>query len=193
MNPYHPVADQLRERRRGKPGELQLALGLALTTAMPFAAYLSSDAARKLEALKTRGAVAEATVVARSSRSETYVDGQGRRKTRMIYSLSLQHDLNREASYAEWKVAGRLPASDYPALTTTRLDVGQSAYEALAAGQKAMILRDPSEPAGTELLQRVEAETAPGYLTLWYAAAIVGALAGLAMMGFGWRKRSGPV
>lgn len=191
MNEYQQVTDGLRERRKGKPGELQMMLGLVLAIGAPFAAYLSSEDARMLEALKANGAVAEATVFDRDDRTERYTDRKGRPKTRQVYTLSLRHDLNREVSYSEWKASGKFPLAKYPALATSSLDVGQGEYDAMLIGHKTEIIRDPSDPAGARLVQRVEEETAFGHLAAIYAAAAAGSLAGLTCMIFGWRKRFG--
>ena len=64
MNDYRLAADQLRERRKGKPGELLLMTGVVLMIAAPFALVLTNQHGEKLADLKAQGMVAEATVKA---------------------------------------------------------------------------------------------------------------------------------
>ena len=51
MNDYQLVADQLRERRKGKPGELLLMTGVVLMIAAPFALVLTNQNGEKLAVL----------------------------------------------------------------------------------------------------------------------------------------------
>lgn len=189
MNDYKPVADQLRERRKGKPGELLLMTGIVLTIAAPFALVLTNQQGENLASLKEQGMVAQATVKAKGVRSESYTDRKGRAKSRDHHSLDLAHDINAELKYTDWKAGKPFAKPQYPAFTTTSIDVGQSYYDALAVGQKAAVVRNPSDYKSMMLAEQLEYETSFAYWMWWYLGTGAAVLAGLAMTVAGWRKR----
>jgi hypothetical protein len=189
MNEYRPALDELRERRKGKPGELLLMTGVVLMIAAPFGVLLSNENAEKLAALKADGMVAEATVKDKSIRSESYTDRKGRAKSRDQHALNLAHDINAEVKYADWKAGKPFAKPQYLAVTTTSIDVGEAYYEALAAGQKTTVVRNPSDYNSMMLTEQLEYETSFAYLMWWYLGVGAAFLAGLAMAVMGWRKR----
>jgi hypothetical protein len=189
MNEYRPVLDELRERRKGKPGELPLICGVVLMLAAPFALMLQQSDGEKQAALKAEGKVAEAIVKDKSVRSEGYTDSKGRQKSRDVHALNLQYDINAELPYAEWKAGKAFAKPQYPAVTSTSLDVGQSYYDALSAGAKTTVVRVPSDYKSMMLTEQLEYETSFAYLMWWYLGAGAAFLAGLAMAVTGWRKR----
>ena len=189
MSGYKLAADQLRERRKGKPGELLLMTGIVLTIAAPFALVLTNQQGEKLASLKGQGMVAEATVKSKAVRSESYTDRKGRPKSRDLHSLDLAHDINAELRYADWKAGKAFSKPQYPALTSTSIDVGQSYYDALAVGQKTTVVRNPSDYKGMMLADQLEYETSFAYRLWWYLGTGAAVLAGLAMTLAGWRKR----
>jgi hypothetical protein len=189
MKEYRPALDELRERRKGKPGELTLMLGVVLMVVTPFALFLSNENGNKLAALKAEGMVAEATVKDKSVRSESYTDRKGRSKSRDQHALNLAHDINAELKYADWKAGKPFARPQYPAVTTTSIDVGESYYSALAAGQKTTIVRIPTDYKSMMLTEQLEYETSFVYRLWWYLGAGAALLAGLAMAVMGWRKR----
>lgn len=189
MSDYQPTLDQLRERRKGKPGEWLLILGLCCMLIAPFAFFLTNQEGERLGALKSEGMVAEATVKDKSVRSESYTDRKGRSKSRDLYSLNLSHDFNAQQKYADWKAGKPFPKSQYPAVTTREIEVGSSYHEALAAGQKTTVIHNPSDYKSMMLTEEFEYETSFAYMKWWYLGTGAAFLAGLAMTVLGWRKR----
>ncbi len=189
MNDYRLAADQLRERRKGKPGELLLMTGVVLMIAAPFALVLTNQHGEKLADLKAQGMVAEATVKAKSVRSESYTDRKGRARSRDHHPLDLAHDLNAELKYADWIAGKPFARPQYPTLTTTSIELGESYFDALAAGQKTTVVRIPSNSNGMMLTDQLEYETSFAYVMWWYLGTGAAVLAGLVMTVMGWRKR----
>lgn len=189
MVDYRTAATQLRERRKGKPGELLLVTGIVLTLAAPFALVLTHQQGAKLASLKEQGMVAQATVKAKAVRSESYTDRKGRAKTRDHHSLELVHYMNAELQYADWKAGKPFAKPQYPAVTTTSIDVGKSYYDALAVGQKQAVVRNPSDYKSMMLAEQLDYETSFAYLMWWYLGAGAAVLAGIAMSLAGWRRR----
>lgn len=189
MNEYRPALDALRERRKGKPGELWLVTGIVLMLAAPFALVIQQNDGDTLSALKAEGRVAEAMVKDKSVLSESYTDRKGRQKSRDLYTLSLQHDLNAELPYAEWKAGKPFARPQYPAMTSTSLDVGESYYDSLSAGTKTTVVRIPTDYKSMMLTEQLEYETSLAYRMWWYLGAAAVFLGGVAMMVLGWRKR----
>lgn len=189
MNEYRPALDALRERRKGKPGELPLLTGVLLMIAAPFALIMVSDSDAKLAVLKTDGVVAEATVKDKTVQSESYTDRKGRQKSRDVRTLVLQHDLNAEQRYTDWKAGKAFAKPQYPAVTTTSIEVGESYFDALAVGTRTTVVRNPSDYKSMILTQQLEYETSLAYRLWWYLGAGIAVLAGLAMTVTGWRKR----
>jgi hypothetical protein len=189
LNDYKPALDQVRERRKGKPGELLLILGLCCMLIAPFALFLTSQEGEKLATLKSEGMVANATVKDKSVRSESYTDRKGRPKTRDLYSLNLSHDFNAQLKYADWKAGKLFPKSQYPAVTGRDIEVGSSYYEAMSAGQRTTVIHNPSDYKSMMLTEQFEYETSFAYMMWWYLGTGAVVLAGFAMMIAGWRKR----
>jgi hypothetical protein len=189
MSEYRPVLEELRERRKGKPGELQLMVGGVLILAAPFVLLLQQANGEKLDALTSEGRVAEAFVKNKSVRSEGYTDSKGRQKSRDVYTLDLQHDINAELAYADWKAGKSFTKPQYPAVTTKALEVGQSYYDALAVGAETTVVRIPTDYSSMMLTAQVEYETSLASKLLWYLAAGTAMLAGLVLGVTGWRKR----
>ncbi|MFM5930580.1 MAG: hypothetical protein ACKOPQ_06700 [Novosphingobium sp.] len=189
MNDYQAVSDQLRARRKGKPGELMLVLGVVIALAGPFAAALSRESAAKLAQIKAEGMVTQALVKTANVRSESYTDRKGRTKTRELHELGVEHDLNAQLPYVEWKAGKPFPQPRYKAVTSVTLDVGEAAYDRLPPGTITTIARLPSDYKSTVLTERVERETAFGYMLAWYLGAAAAVAAGLALAIAGWRRR----
>lgn len=189
MNEYRPALDALRERRKGKPGELLLMTGVVLMIAAPFALVLTNQNGEKLAVLKAEGVVAEAMVKSKTVRSESYTDRKGRSKTRDLHALDLTHDLNAELKYADWKAGKPFAKPQHPAVTSTSIDVGKSYHDALATGQKTSVVRVPTDYKSMMLTEQFEYETSFAYMVWWYLGVGAAVLAGLGMTVTGWRKR----
>lgn len=189
MNEYRLALDALRERRKGKPGELLLLAGLILIIAAPFALFMMGLSDAKLAALRTDGVVAEATVRNKAVLSESYTDRKGRQKSRVVRTLDLRHDLNAEQRYSDWKTGKAFAKPQYPAVTTTSIEVGESYFDALAVGERTTVVRNPSNYKSMMLIQQLEYETSFAYRLWWYLGAGIAVLVGLAMTVTGWRKR----
>lgn len=189
MNEYRPALDVLRERRQGKPGELGLMLGMVLMIAAPAALVLQQVNGENLDALKAEGKVAEAIVKEKSVRSESYTDSKGRQKSRDVHMLSFQHDINAELGFADWSGGKAFAKPQYPAVTTTSIEVGESYYDALSVGAKTTVVRIPSDYKSMMLTDQVEYETSFAYDMWWYLGAGAALLTGLALTLSNWRKR----
>jgi hypothetical protein len=189
MNDYQPALDQLRERRKGKPGELLLMTGLVAMIVAPFGLFLTNQESGNLSDLKRSGMVAEATVKDRSLENESYTDRKGRTKSREIFKLKLSHDFSAQQKYAAWKAGKPFPVSQYPAVTTREIAVGRSYFDALNAGQKTTIIHNPSDYGSMMLTEEFEYQTSFAYMMWWYLGAGAVFIAGLAMTISGWRKR----
>ncbi|RDV07273.1 hypothetical protein DXH95_07885 [Sphingorhabdus pulchriflava] len=189
MNEYRPALDVLRERRKGKPGELGLMLGIVLMIAAPVALALQQANGEKLDALKSEGRVTEAIVKEKSVRSESYTDNKGRQKSRDIHMLNLQHDINAELNFADWSAGKAFVKPQYPAVTTTSVEVGEAYYDALSVGAKTTVVRNPSDYDSMMLTEQVEYETSFAYNIWWYLGGAAAFLAGLVLTAINWRKR----
>lgn len=189
MADYQATAAQLRARRRGRPGELALVAGAVLLAAALFAFFAIQQQGRKLAGIKTGGVVAEAVVRDKAVASESYTDRKGGAKTRNIYRLTLSHDINAELAYADWKAGQIFPKPAYPAVTTTEIETGQSWHDAFAKGDRTTVIRVPSDYSSMMLTDELEYESSGWFVWLSRAAAALGGLAGLALIGMGWRKR----
>lgn len=189
MTDYQPALDQLRERRKGKPGELLLMTGLVAMIVAPFGLFLTNQESGNLSTLKSSGMVAEAIVKDKSLESESYTDRKGRTKSRDVYNLNLSHDFNAQQKYADWKAGKPFPVPQYPAVTAREIAVGGSYYDALNAGQKTTIIHNPSDYGSMMLTEEFEYKTSFAYMMWWYLGAGAVFLAGLAMTITGWRKR----
>jgi hypothetical protein len=189
MNDYQPALDQLRERRKGKPGELLLMIGIALMLVAPFALVLTNQNGEKLADLQSEGKVAEATIRDKSVRTEGYTDRKGRSKTRELHIVNLSHDLNAQLAYADWKAGQPFPSSKYPAVTAREIEVGSGYYDALVTGQKTTVIHNPTDHKSMMLTEQLEYETSLAYRLWWYLGTALAVLAGLAMAVIGWRKR----
>ena len=189
MNDHKLVADQLRERRKGKPGELLLMTGIVLMIAAPFALDLTKGNGERLAVQKAQGMVSQATVKAKAVRSESYTDRKGRPKSRDHHSLDLAHDINAELKYSDWQAGKPFARPQYPAVTTTSIEVGESYYDNLAAGRKITVVRIPSDYGSMMLTEQLEYETSLAYRMWWYLGAGAAVLAGFVMTVMGWRKR----
>lgn len=189
MNEYRPALDVLRERRKGKPSELGLMLGILLIIAAPAALVLHRVNGENLDVLITEGKVAEAIVKEKSVQSESYTDRKGRQKSRDVHKLNLQHDINAELAFADWGSGKAFAKPQYPAVTTTSIEVGESYYDALSVGAKTTVVRIPSDYKSMMLTDQVEYETSFAYSMWWYLGACAALLAGLALTLSNWRKR----
>ncbi len=188
MSDYQPALDRLRERRKGKPGEFLLIFGLCCLLLAPFGLFLTIQEGARLEALKSEGMVATATVKDKSVRSESYTDRKGRSKTRDLYTLNLSHDLNAQLTFADWKAGKPFPKSQYPAVTETSIDVGESYFDGLAAGGQATVVSIPSVYKSMMLTEQLEYETSLAYMIWWYLGTAAVVMAGFVMTLIGWRK-----
>jgi hypothetical protein len=139
--------------------------------------------------LKAQGMVSQATVKAKAVRSESYTDRKGRPKSRDHHSLDLAHDINAELKYADWQAGKPFARPQYPAVTTTSIEVGESYYDNLAAGRKITVVRIPSDYGSMMLTEQLEYETSLAYRMWWYLGAGAAVLAGFVMTVMGWRKR----
>lgn len=190
MSEYQPVLEVLREKRRGKPGELMLTLGILTMIAAPFGLVLATQSIDNLAALKTEGMVAEATVTDKAVRAESYVDSNGRARIRDSHKLSLRHDLNAQLSYADWKAGKPFPAPQFPALTTREITVAQAAHAALAKDQTTTVIHNPQDYSSMMLTEAFEQQTSGSTMLLWYLGAAAAFVAGAAMTVIGWRQRT---
>lgn len=191
MSEFQPALDELRQQRKGKPGELVMWIGLAIMLAAPFALILTNENGAKLAAMKADGVVAQATVTDKAVRSETYFDTHNRSRTRDLHFLNLTHDLNAQLAYADWKVGAPFPVPQYPAVTTREINVPQAYYEAADVGGKITVIHLPSDYGSMMPTEQFEFESSPAYRMWWYLGTALAICIGVAMASVGWRKRRG--
>lgn len=183
------AAFQMPARNPGKPGELPLWTGLALLFAAPVALLIQSQEDGKNALLAAEGVVAEARVVGKDQRSETYSGRQGRTRRQDVYYLMLEYDVNAATPHAQWQVTRRISPSQYPAIASTEIDVPGWAWENLAAGEATSVVWLPADPASLTLTEVFDHETSFAYHMWFYLAAGLAMVAGAALAMFGWRKR----
>ena len=189
MNDYQPALDQLRERRKGKPGELTLMIGLALMVISPFVLAIVHGEGDEYDALKTQGVVTMAEIAGHASREEGYTDRKGRSKTRTNHYLKVRYDLNAATTYPEWKANAKLAPASYPVITTTEFEVPQPYLATNPVGTKKPVALMRGDSSTLELVEQLEYETSASYFLKYYLAMAALFVAGLAMTVHGWRKR----
>jgi hypothetical protein len=189
VNDYRPALDQLRERRKGKPGELRLIIGLALMVVSPFVLAIVHGEGTEYDALKAQGVVAIAEISDHEQREESYTDRKGRSKSRTNHYLKVRYDLNAATGYTAWKASGKLAPSQYPVITTTELMVPQSYLATNAVGAKRPVVLMRGNSSKLELVEQLEYETSASYFLKYYLAMAALFGAGLVMTVVGWRRR----
>lgn len=191
MSEYQPALDQLRERRKGKPGELMLWTGvLCLVLAPAFLVGLRIGDQQNAT-LASAGVVSEAVVKAKRERTETGTNRKGRTTTRTVYSVTVAYDFNAQTPYAAWQDGAAIAKPAYPAPTTGEIDVPQSYHDALQIGQTTTVVRDPTDYKSLTLTEKLAYEQSFAYHLPWYLGLAAVFLAGLALTVLGWRKRRG--
>ena len=176
---------------KGKPGELQLAVGGALMVVAPAFLLFQGEADKANAQLQERGVVSAASVVSHAERVEHYTGRQGRPRTRTVQVMEVAFDFNAATPYAAWQADGVLQPTAYPALTTSQIDVSSEDIVALPVGAETFVVRLPDDYTTLQLVARLERETSLAYHArlLLGVAALFGV--GLALVVVGWRKRRG--
>lgn len=193
MSEYQPALDQLRERRKGKPGELMLWTGVVamlLAPAFLVGLHIGDEQNAKLA---SEGVVSEAVVKAKGVRTETGTGRKGKTTYRTVHSVTVEFDFNAKTRYAEWKRGTAAVRGPLAAITTSSIDVPESYHDALAIGQKTTVVRLPTDYASLTLTDRLDHETSLAYHLQWYLGLGAVFLAGLALTVLGWRKRRAAV
>ena len=189
MNEYQPALDQLRERRKGRPGELMLWIGVvAMLLAPAFLAGLHIGDEQNAR-LAAAGVVSEAVVKDKRVRTESGTNRKGRPTNTTIHSITVAYDFNAQTRYADWKDGAPIAKPVYPAPTTGEIDVGASYHDALTVGQNTTVVRDPADYKSLTLTDQLDHETSLAYHLKWYLGLGSAFLAGLALTVLGWRKR----
>lgn len=189
MSEYQPALDQLRERRKGKSGDLSLVIGLASMAIAPFVLAIVQTESSDYEALKAHGVVSEAQIVDHERRENARADRKGRERSTTSHLLKVSYDLNSATSYADWKAGGTIAKGQYPVIATSEFEVPESYLETNPVGATKPVVMMRGDSSSLELVEQMEYETSVGYFLKYYAAMAVLFAAGLAMAIFGWRKR----
>lgn len=189
MNDYQPALDQLRERRKGKPGELWLAIGIACMAISPFVLAIVHNEGAEYAQLKTQGVVAQARITGHEEREVDYSGRKGRNRTKTLHFVELRYDLNSATSYAQWKSSGKVTPSQYPVMATTKVEVPQGYLASHPVGQDRPVALLRGDSSSMELVEQVESETSLGYFLKYYLAMAALFAAGAAMTLVGWRQR----
>lgn len=178
-------------RSAGKPGEVQLVLGLLLIILAVGFYFGQTEVGDVQDAeLKANGIVAEAWVKAKSIETESFTDRKGRPRTRTIHLLNVEHDLGASTKYADWAAKHSLAVSTYPAMTTTDFDVLASDHARISVGQKVKVIVLPTDPGTMELVENFEYRTSARFHLLLYLGLGAALLAGLYFTVAGVRKWS---
>ncbi len=189
MNDYQPALDQLRERRKGKPGELWFIIGLSCMAISPFVLAIIHNEGAEYDALKAQGVVSQAQIIGHEQREEQYDGRKGRSRTKTLNFVELRYDATTKTSYADWKSSGAIAPNKYPASLTKELEVPESYLETHPVGSAKPVVFLPGNPGSMELAEQLEFETSFGYFLKYYLAMAALFAAGTAMAVFGWRKR----
>lgn len=189
MNDYKPALAALRERRKGKPGELWLAIGVACMAIAPFVLAIVHNEGAEFDELKQQGVVSEAQILRHSQREKHYTDRKGRDKTSTVYSVEVRYDANAKTTFADWKTNGSVAPAKYPATLTHQFDISGSYVESHPAGTSKPVVFLPGNMSSMKLAEQVEAETSFSYFLKYYLAMAALFAAGAAMTVVGWRKR----
>lgn len=189
MSDYQPALDRLRQRRKGRPGDLMLLTGVTAMIVVP-AFLIGLRVGDEQNAQLARvGVVSEAVVKDKRVRTESGTNRKGRPSTTTIHSITVAYDFNAKTGYADWKDGAQIAKPAYPAPTTGEIEVGASYYDALAVGQTTTVVRDPADYKSLTLTDELAYETSLGYHLKWYLGLGAAFLAGLALTVLGWRKR----
>lgn len=189
MNEYQPALDRLRERSKGKPGELMLwtgVVGMLLAPAFLVGLHIGDEQNARLAAA---GVVSEAVVKDKRVRTESGTNRKGRPTTTTVHSITVAYDVNSMTRYADWKNGTPLAKPAYPAPTTGEIEVSPSEHDALAVGQSTTVVRDPSDYKSLTLTYTLDEETSLAYHLKWYLGLGAVFVVGLALTIAGWRKR----
>lgn len=193
MNEHIKRRHQLPVRKPARPGDLQFWTGILFVLAAPFVLYAVLFVAQEHVALKSHGIVSEAVVKAKSVLTESYTDRKGRPKTRAIYNVSFEHDINAATTYPDWKSTGVIAIPNYPATSMSDAAVPRSYFDDLAIGETTTIVRDPNDYSVLLLVEQLEYETSMAYYLKWYLGLGAVFLAGVILTLRGWRKRRAQV
>lgn len=193
MSEYQPALDQLRQRRKGKPGELMLWTGVVAMLLAPAFLVGMHVGDQQNARLVAEGVVSEAVVKDKRVRTESGTNRKGRPTSTTIHSITVAYDLNTKTRYSDWKVGVPIAKPAYPAPTSTEIDVPQSYHDALQIGQTTTVVRDPANYKSLTLTEKLAYEQSFAYHLLWHLGLAAVFLAGLALTVLGWRKRRGSV
>jgi hypothetical protein len=193
MTEYRPVLDELRERRKGKPGEFLLILGLLPVVIAPVVLAIVHGEAAEYNLLKADGVVAEAEILAHKEEEIYNTSQKGRDRSTTAHILEVRYDAMSATPYAQWKQTGKIVPAQYPALVNTEFEVASAYLATNAVGSKQPVVSIRNNPSTMRLVETVEYETSSANFLRYYLA--MGALfvAGIAMMVVGWRKRKAHV
>ncbi|MXO71968.1 hypothetical protein [Alteraurantiacibacter buctensis] len=173
--------------KRGKPGELALVCGVGLFFVGPVVLAILSEQDGHLDELQRQGVVAEAVVTGHQQEVENYTQ-RGKPRMRTNYYLSLSYDLNAGTPYAEWQALRELAPSAYPAMATTRIDVGETRQEEHPVASRVPVVFVPGQGDGPMLAGDLQQRTSWTYHLWHYLAAAACMVLGMALTISGWRK-----
>lgn len=189
MNNYQPALNQLRERRKGKPGELWLAIGVSCMAISPFVLAIVHNEGAEYELLKAQGVVSQAQITGHEQREEDYAGRKGRTRTKTLHFIEVRYDAAASATYADWKGGGAVATNKYPARLTNKFEVSEPYLQTHPVGSQKPVVFLRGNADSMELVEQVNYESSFSYFLKYYLEMAALFAAGLAMMVFGWRKR----
>lgn len=192
MTGHSDVMAELRERKRGKPGELLLLGGALCLLVVPIVWSFNQGNDEQLAMLEETGVVALGTITGKAIAEEAHTNRRGVSQTTTIHRIAVNYDLNAAMPYRQWAETGEMLESSDAIKTTGWIDVIRFDYGSSAKGQQEPVVFLPGQSDSLMLAEQLRFRTSPLAHGLWLAAYALGLLAGGAMLVLGWKKRFRP-
>jgi hypothetical protein len=183
------MADQLRSRKRGKPGELLMLGGGLCLLAVPLVWSLNGDNDRQLAAIEETGVVGLGTITDKAIVEETHTNRRGVSQTATIHRIAVNYDLNATMPFRQWKASGETLESSDAIRATGWIDVMRFEYDGYAIGQQEPVVFLSGQNDSLMLAEQLRFRASPLAHGLWLAAYGIGMLSGIIMVVLGWKKR----
>lgn len=180
---------ELRERKRGKPGELLLICGALCLLAVPIVWSLNQGNDQQLAMLAENGVVTLGTITGKAIVEEAHTNRRGVSQTTTIHRIAVNYDLDAAMPYRQWAETGETLERSDATRASGWIDVIRFDYGSYAQGQKEPVVFLPGQSDSLMLAEQLRFRTSPLAHGLWLAAYALGLLAGGTMLALGWKKR----
>lgn len=193
MTSESDVTAKLRERKRGKPGELLLLCGMVCLLAVPFVWWLNAGNDEQLAVLEENGVVTLGTITGKTVVEEARTNRRGVSQTTTIHRIAVNYDLNAAMPYRQWAETGETLERSHAIRATAWIDVIRFDYGNYAKGQLEPVVFLPGNSDSLMLAEQLRFRTSTLAHGLWLAAYALGMMVGGAMLILGWKKRFRPL